>query len=148
MTIPTQALEQECLALTQYLLGCPPNSYVVQKYVDAHHAVQALGYGSSFDRFLVRCARQHWLLTKLADSYARIFDSQGLLRKKLVLLLAILETSPPFFQAIDAVDGGSKLWLTVRLICRGSMAVISLVAGALVFFPIQLVMAKSESQRK
>ena len=88
------SVERECQVFCEYLLSCAPQSYAVRKYVDAHEVSPKFSAGNRFDDLLLRVARVHPVLTKLADSYARLFVPNALLRKKLILLLAILETSP------------------------------------------------------
>jgi hypothetical protein len=135
------ALEEECRVFTGYLLGCVPPPYAVQKYADAHLVSPIFSKGSRFDFFLIRVARTHKSITMLADTYARFFVPTGLLRKKLVLLLAILETCPPSCHLIDAVDRGGKAALLFRLVTKGVVFVFSLTAGTLLFFLAQMVLA-------
>src|SRR4051812_40319378 len=89
------SLERECQVFTEFLLGCATHAYAIRKYVDAHRVSAIFSTGTRFDFYLLRTARMHWTFAKLADGYARFFAPQALLRKKLVLLLAILESSPP-----------------------------------------------------
>jgi hypothetical protein len=134
------ALEEECRVFAEYLLGCVPPSYAVQKYADAHVVSPIFSKGSRFDFFLVRIARTHRTVTTIADAYARIFVPTGLLRKKLVLLLAILETCPPSCHLIDAMDRGGKVALLFRLLGKGVRSAVSLTAGMLLFLPAQMVL--------
>jgi hypothetical protein len=133
-------LQRECRLFTQYLLGCAPDRYVERKYIEAHEMLSNLAPVNRFDVFMIGVARRHSILLKLADAYAGIFDNRGLLRKKLVLLFAILETSPPFFQRIDTVDKGGKFLLACSSIVRGLVSVISLIAGAILFVPASMVL--------
>jgi hypothetical protein len=133
--------EWECLVFTEYLLGCAPHPYVVRKYADAHQVSPVFSNGSGFDFFLVRAARTHGTITKFADAYARLFRPATLLRKKLVLLLAILETCSPSYRLIDSVDCGSRPVLLVRLCGKGIAALLSLIGGVLLFLPVQIIFA-------
>jgi hypothetical protein len=83
-------------------------------------------------------------MAKVADAYARVFASETLLRKKLVLLLAILETSSPSYRLLDAVDSGSKLLLWIRLASRGLVSALSLLLGIVMFFPTQFMMRSAQ----
>ena len=140
----TQSAEAECEAFTKYLLGCAPSPYVLGKYAEAHRVSAVFSEGSRFDHMLVKIAKRHPVLTKLADSYARMFARTGLLRKKLVLLLAILETSAPSNQLIDAVDNGGMPVLLARLFFKGLAFAISLIAGAIVFLPMRMILASDQ----
>ena len=133
-------LEEECRVFAEYLLGCAPPSYAIQKYADAHLVSPIFCKGTRFDFFVVRVARSHRSITTMADAYARLFVPTGLLRKKLVLLLAILETSPPSCHLIDAVDRGGNVALLFRLLAKGVVSAVSLTAGMLLFFPAQMVL--------
>jgi len=135
------SLEAECQTFARYLLGSVPQPYVVGKYADAHRVSAVFSQGTRFDNLLVRVARKHPVLTRLADSHARMFAPTGLLRKKLVLLLAILETSAPSCHLIDAVDSGGKLAFFTRLAVKGTAFAISVAAGTIILLPVQMVMA-------
>ncbi len=134
------ALEEECRVFAEYLLGCITPPYAVQKYADAHLVSPVFCKGSRFDFFLIRAARTHRSITTIADAYARMFVPAGLLRKKIVLLLAILEAFPPSFPLILAFDQGGKAALLFRLFGKGVLSVVSLTAGTLLFLPAQIVM--------
>jgi hypothetical protein len=141
MNTPANSLERECWVFTEYLLGCVPSAYVVKKYADAHGASSAFSKGSRFDSFLIRVARGHRGMTKLADAYARLFVRASLLRKKLVLLLAILETCSPSCRLIDSTEEGGKGMLLVRLCGRGIGSFASVIIAVVLFLPVQIVCA-------
>ena len=144
MMANTNSTASECEVFTKYLLGCSPQPYVVRKYAEAHDVAAVFSTGSGFDNLLVRVASAHPALTRLADSYARMFVPKGLLRKKLVLLLAILETSAPSYQLIDAVDGGGKAALLFRLVFKGLAFAISVVAATIFFLPLQMILPSEQ----
>jgi NADH dehydrogenase len=131
-------LDAECRVFTQHLLGREPDAYVVSKYRAAHAEVPRLTAATPFDQTLVAFARVHPVAAHLADAYAAVFARNGVLRAKLVLLLAILETRAPYSRAIDnAVD--EPAWrAAVRIVWRGAVALIGLVAGALVLLPARV----------
>jgi nucleoside-diphosphate-sugar epimerase len=131
-------LDRECRVFTRHLLGCSPQPYVVRKYVEAHEKSPTFSEGSRLDAFLIRIARSGPGMTQLADGYTRIFHPGALLRKKLVLLLAILETSSPTYRLMDAVERGGRLSLALRLLVSGASAVAAIVAGAIVFVPARI----------
>ena len=138
-SIPSNA-EQECDVFSRYLLNVPPEPYVVGKYKEAHGVLSELSQGTSFDKLLLHVARTHGTFTKMADAYARIFCPDATLRKKLVVLLAILESSPSH-RLIDKAAGGSKVLLLGRLLGKGCAAGVSLLIGAIIFSPARLVLA-------
>ena len=140
-------LEDECEVFTKHLVGRAANDYVRAKYRAAHAASAALSSASAFDRFLVRFARLGSLFARLADAHSALFTPASLLRKKLVLLIAILETCPPYFQQFDAPVGGSPAAAWLRLCGTGLAAVLSLVVGSLILLPARLVFALTSGDR-
>ncbi len=138
-------LERECRTFATYLVGTPPNSYVCAKYVETHdHALQVR---SHFDRLLLSVARRGALGAKLADSYARVFCPQALLRKKLVLLLAILETCSPSYHLIDDLDSNSPTVLVLRMSARAIGSLVALAAAVPFLLPAQLILTPISKER-
>ena len=137
-------LEQECRTFTRYLVRRDPTPYVIGKYAAAHTAspamAQAEGKGSSrFDVRLTAIARRHPLLAVMADAYARIFAPRGLLRKKLVLLLAIIETSPVLFPEVDLVRTPPVALQAVALGVRFALFAVALLVGTIIVLPLRIV---------
>lgn len=140
-TPATPDLHRECHVFTWHLLGRMPSDYVTGKYAAAHGALPSLSEGTPFDRFLVNFARWHWLTARVADAHASVFAPASLLRRKLVLLLAVLETCPPSYQDVDAAVGGKGPLVALRLAVKGAAGVVSLTAGTLFLAPTRLVLA-------
>ena len=90
--------DRECVVFTGHLLGVAPDAYVKRKYAEAHDVLGGLAPTDPFDAFLLRFASKHRVCTRLADAYARVFRPGSALRRKLIVLLAILETSPPSYR--------------------------------------------------
>jgi hypothetical protein len=138
MRTPRFVLEQECRTFTRYLVGQRPTPYVVEKYCDAH-AISLNGDSDLFDARLTAVARWHPETACIADAYARFFAPRGMLRKKLVLLLAILEISPPFFREFDQPLGGGRIAQVLGFGVRLLKFVLALVVGIIGFLPLRLV---------
>lgn len=137
-------VDAECRVFTRHLLGCDPDSYVTAKYRAAHAVVPALSAAGRFDQSLIAFARINPLCAQIADSYASLFSPGAALRKRLVLLLAILETRPPFHERIDRAIDGPLALVVARLVLRTTGAALSLLAGTVVFLPIRVVVALTE----
>ena len=131
-------LERECRTFTRYLAGREASPYVVQKYCDAHAGPLAAA-ADPFDRRLMTVARWHPVTALVADAFARFFAPYGALRKKLVLLLAILETSPRFFRELDHPPGGGRVAEALRVGARLLVFVLALVVGVIVLLPVRLL---------
>lgn len=124
---------------TRYLLGRPPSRYVCAKYKEAHSKTPTLAESDEFDAFLVRIARRSPALTRLADSYATLFGRSTVLRKKLVLLLAILESSAPSYQAIDKVVNWNRGLTMLLLLLRGLAAIALALVATVVFLTARVI---------
>jgi len=134
------SLEQECDVFTRYVVGRPPTEYVSAKYAAALAALPALSATTRLDAVLLSVARRRPVLTRLADAYARLAASESALRCRLVVLLAILETCPPFYRAVDAPAGGPVPLAALRLAWRGSVAGVTALVALLLFTPARLVL--------
>jgi hypothetical protein len=109
-------------------LGISASPALCERYSRQQRAL-GLDAPSGFDALLVRLARRGGPALALADAYAGWLARKGALRTKLVGLLALLETAPESYAAVDAPDA-SLAW--PRLIARGlAEACIALVAAAL-----------------
>lgn len=143
MTESHAALEEECRTFTRYLVGTDPSPYVIAKYCEAHVASPAFRE-SRFDRQLTRVARWRPVTAFAADTYARFFVPRGALRKKLVLALAILETSPPFFREFDHPPTGGRAAQALRLGARLLAFAPTLLIATIVFLPVHVLAAGRE----
>jgi hypothetical protein len=133
-------LERECRVFTRHVLRADPTAYVVGRYVDAHEIVPAYGEGSRFDRALVAFAARHPVTARLADSFARVFAPASTLRRKLILLLALLETSAPAWRTLDAPPAGGAVRVLARLAASGAASLVSLIVGTVLLLPLRLVL--------
>lgn len=143
MQTDTEQLATEAAVFVGYLLNRPVDEYVVRKYVEFHSGTagaQMQTGATEFDRFLVRFARRGRLRTRLADSYAAIFHRESLIRKKLVLMAALLECSPAHHEVIDRPDSGNTALIALALTSRLAVFAMSAIAGALVFLPVRSLM--------
>lgn len=146
--VPTagdRTLERECRVFTRHVIGSDPTPYIVEHYVRAHHVSPKLAPGDRFDRYLVRFAARHRVLARLADSYARVFASGSLLRRKLVLLLAILESAPQTHRLIDQPPGGGLVLIVGRLVGHGVLWMAGLLAGTVLLGPARLAIGRRKS---
>jgi hypothetical protein len=111
-------------------------------YVAAHARLQALRPGSAFQQRLVRHAARGVFHARSADGYARLFDPHGPLRRKLVLMLAILESTPPTHRLLDSAVGGSFATAAPRLVAYGLRGVFCTAIGTLWFWPLRLFLGE------
>jgi nucleoside-diphosphate-sugar epimerase len=138
--VTDESLANECGVFTRYLLTRDPDSYIVSHYAAASSA-RPLAPTSTFDRALLAFARMGPLSARLADSYASAFVRNAVLRKRLVLLLALLETRGPFHRDIDRAVPGSLPFLLARLSITTFAALVTLLVGSLILAPAHAVLA-------
>jgi len=116
------ALIRECKTFSAYLVNQTPSLYIQEKYIDAHKKrAYDLQYAMSpFDRMIIKAARLSPFVTKLVDIYSRYFLRYSVFRKKLVLLLAILENSAPYHTYFDSANCSNKALLIIKIFWRVS----------------------------
>jgi hypothetical protein len=130
-------LEQECRTFTQYLIGQTPDAYIIGKYLECHAAGRLAGPADAFDVFLTGIAARGPWRARLADIYASRFRKRSTLRKKLVLTLALLESSPATFEYLDGVDSV----IFASLAWRAAVYAAALPIAMTLFFPVHARMA-------
>ena len=135
------ALDRECTVFCRYLIGQEPNEYVKKKYRTAHQiGLLRNGRECPADAFLVKIAGIGPWSSKIIDAYTRIFRPFSTVRKKFVLLLAILESCAPTHACLDSVDSNSVALLFLRLIQRCLTFALILLLGILVILPAELML--------
>lgn len=131
-------LAREAAVFTRYLTGRSPTPYVSERYADAHRALGGLVAVNGHDRWVLRVARSGSMGCRVADGWARHAAPAGPLRSKLVVMLAILEVTPPFAEVLDRPAHGPALeW--ALMVGAGLASVLALLAGAAVFLPMRLL---------
>jgi hypothetical protein len=135
--VSPEELAGECGVFTRHLAGRPPTPYVVRRYADAHAVLAGMDPRDGHGRWLLRVARAGSAACRVADGWARLAAPQSALRKKLVVLLAILEVSPPFAAELDQPSGRRALeW--ARIAVSGITSLLALVIGLILFLPARL----------
>ncbi len=105
---------------------------------------------SSFDRFddwLLRFAAAHPAQTSLADAYARMVRPYGDLRRRLTLMLALLENHGATHAAYDRAEssGAPRAWLA--LAGSGIAWAFRTLLAAVICLPAHLVHSRSAPRR-
>ena len=134
---------RECDVLTRYLIGAAPTPYVVDRYLALRPLVPALAPGQvrRIDRVLLRLARVAPWTARLGDAYGRFARPRGALRQVTILLLAVLECSPPSHVWLDSAAEGRPLGHWARLGLTLGGAVLWTVGAMLVLAPVHAVAA-------
>ena len=135
----SRSLEAECAVFTRLLVGSAPGPYVTRKYADAIAAHARLAPRDAFERVALALARLGPWLARAADAHARLFAPSSALRKRLIVLLAILETAPHHHRTIDDPGVRSPAAAPLLLTAVGVRGVAALLLGAVLLLPVQLV---------
>lgn len=140
MTDPGVAADvaAECRVFARYLTGADPSPYVLACYARGLAAASAGAPGDRLDAALLAGARRGPWAARSADAYARFVRPFGPLRRRLVLLLAVLETAPGTSGAIHAADTGGPVPTLLRLAAEGLVFALALATGIVRFLPAHL----------
>jgi len=127
-------IRAECCALSRYLAGIDPDDAVIIAYGRGLHSDAYLDAerDSRLDRLLLASAARSPRLAGLADAYARFASPAGPLRRRLVLLIAILESTAPSYEAFEPAAGG-RAGAFAGVVAAGFGFLFRLLAGVLMF---------------
>ena len=139
-TAPFAALEQECTVFTYYVIKQKPSNYVLSKYRQAHLIPDFACTSEThpFDRLLLSLSASHSFLTKLVDAYTAIFLRSSIVRRKWVLLLAILESCSPTDRCFDSPESSSKKLLFLGMMGKGLVFLFFLCLSLVLLLPLHL----------
>ena len=141
--IKDKQLDRECQVYSKYLIQQVPGKYVVDKYHDAHKKSRDLRRPpkNKFDEVLIKLSSKTPFMTKIVDSYAALFFKNSLFRKKVIVLMAILENSPLSYLAFEAPDSKSPFLIALSLGLRGIYFVFTLAFSLLLFIPLRIFLS-------
>lgn len=134
------SLLAECRLFSRYLIGMDPDDYVRDRYlaaVTARH--DELHPQSGFDRLLLAVARKHRLLTRAVDVYARFFAHGSAVRRRLVTLLAIIESSASTGERLEHPDCANLAGFAAGLTWRSAILAVLLLIAIVILLPLQLL---------
>ena len=130
-------LEKECRNFTNYLIEYEPDGYILSRYINGHKITGIDDNAGSFDILLVKAANKNKFLARLADTYASVFYKNAVIRKKLLLLLAILECCESTYNQVDTVNVRSRNLLYIKVGQKAFVFLLSLVTSIIVFSPFK-----------
>jgi nucleoside-diphosphate-sugar epimerase len=132
-----QLIEKECKTFATYMTGKSPSQYVTEQYAAAvlAHGLASDEDLSCFDRVALRLARSGSAFTRSSDAFCSIFARRGVLRRKLIVLAAILESVAPTNEALDRVPSRSVTGTVASLIGCGAAFAVSFILGATILLP-------------
>jgi len=122
-----RALEGEAIAFTRYLLGRTPPAELVARYSEASRVLFGAP-ASPADAAVLGFARRHPWSVGYLDAAAGLLRPAGLLRAKILVMSAILETSPAFADEF-LPRSVPPFSLAVQLVVSGTAAVVRTAVG-------------------
>ena len=140
MTFSADRLDRECRVFHRYLAACDPDAYVLTKYREGHRAPHWIQrtVPDRFDALLLNRAVRGPFMARLADAYACFFFRRAVLRQKLVLLLAIVESRTPAFGALENPPQRNAAGPFIALAFRGAAFSGLLACAVATFAPAHL----------
>jgi hypothetical protein len=123
--------EREARTFARYVVGGEASPWLVERYARAHDTRPQLRAATTFDRWQAWLAARHPIATLLMDGPGRFVAPRSLLRRKLILVTALLEVAPGAHRWFDGAPGG-VLRQGAHLVARGAL----LIAVVLVGLPI------------
>jgi len=134
-------LKRECRVFCQYLFNKEPSNYVVQKYIEAHEPanLNLSNWVNPREELLLKISTWNRFFTRLIDSYTVIFWKTSLIRKKLILLVAIIESSDQAHQQVEGINNTNKPLILLRIAARLVTFIFILSLSLIIIFPITRV---------
>lgn len=144
-----EPLERECRLWSRYLAGVAPSEYLIARYIDCHRrSADFSTEPDAVDRLLMGIARAGRLGARLADSYATFFRPRSLLRRKLVLLLALMECAPPTCDLLDRPTARSAAGAIARIGCQAAASLLALAISVVVIGPLHIAAARGRRSQE
>ena len=117
----------------RYLAGVRPSGYVREWYERALAGrPERFAARGRLDRSLLAMSRWRWLPLRCVDMTARIVAPAAAVRRRLVLLTAILENAPESCGRYEVPGARSLAGFAAGLAGRGLVCAIALLAGLVV----------------
>ena len=138
-----ETLRREVQVFGRYLVGRDPGPYVLTWYAAWHaaHGDAEAALALRIDRVLLALARRSRVAARVADTYGARFRPSGLLRRKLVLLVALVECSPETWQTVEEPGPGGRPRTLARLASRAALEGVVLVLAAILLLPVHGVLS-------
>lgn len=143
------AINRECEVFAHYLVGQSPTDYIREQYEIATLARDLANDSKfiAFDRRTLRFARRSVFFARVADAYCAIFRRHGILRRKLILLLAILEHAAPTAARFDSPMNRGLIGIATNVTLLAISFGLSLLAGIFLLLPSHLFAGRFQAKR-
>lgn len=138
---------RECRAFTRLLVDGDPTPYMESRYLDAQVSLGNPERASATDRLLVEFAAGGPVAARIADAYSRLFYPAGLLRRKLILMFAILENTREYQERFLAGGDGQRFKAWLRIGAAVASSCLLMAAGVLLLGPRDLLCRNAAALR-
>ncbi len=144
----TQA-ELECDVYSYYLTGQTMDHYVLAKYLKAAEPSGCLAESNitPFDKLLTRLSILHPILTRSVDGFCRFFYRPAPIRKKLIFLLAVLESHGITADKLDRVDEKSRLLIFMDLLVQSTISGLLISIATVVLLPLRRILNRGAASK-
>ena len=134
------SLLAECRHFTRYLVDVDPDDYVCDSYLLANKVRHdELTPQTGFDLLLLTISLKHRLLTRAIDVYARFFAHASAVRRRLVTLLAFIESSASTVERHEHPDYAGLAGFVADLAWRSAGLALLLLVAIVILLPVQLL---------
>lgn len=139
----------ECRTFARHLADAEADAYTLSCYERLLPSAELPATTASLliERALLSAGRAGGVLLRMADGYAVVFRPRCALRRRLILLFAILENGPGTSHALNTGDEGSFAAVSGRMIASMTVSVLCTLAGVVVFAPVHVVSALTSPSR-
>lgn len=142
-------IAREFETFARRLLGMTASPALLDAYRRAHQLRSSeFVPRDRFDGHLLAVARRGGVFLALADAHARRFRRAAVLRKKLCLVLALLECDPESSARLDSVGRGGALGFWFFAVVRGGIAVLSAIVATFWFLPAMILFSNRPTNGK
>ena len=121
-------LEKEAILFTKYLTGTTPSPELINRYAEACVKLN-FSVAETEDKYLEKILRWPFLLP-FFDAALSLRNTKTVLRKKILVMLAVLETTPEYYSFFSSKNFSLFEWVVIFL--KGIWAVVKFVVGSFI----------------
>ncbi len=145
--MPNEQAVREARTFASYLGSAAFPSEIAERY---HRAIQDWRGvpADRFDAWLLRFAASSPVLTSIADTYARFTRPYGDLRRRLTLMLALLETHGATHEVYDRARPSSAAAAWLALAGAGTLWALRTLLAGVICAPAHLLLGAKTSARQ
>lgn len=140
----SKQIDIECRVFTRYLTGSLPNRYISEKYAEVFCSGQPLDPDpqTEFDSLLLYLATLHPFLTRAVDAFSRFFYTGSAVRKRLIVLLALLESQASTSVDLDCPDKNVFTGFIPGMVIQLTAFALLLGIATLFLLPLKLLLGR------